>query len=75
MTPEERALLATRIAAKRRELGMTQEQAAQAIGVHRVTLARWEAGGEVSAEHWPAILEVLGIEVVESVSISVDGVA
>lgn len=28
----------------REELGMTQAQLAEAIGVHRVTVAKWEAG-------------------------------
>ena len=29
---------------RRRALGLTQEQLAQRLGVHRVTLTRWESG-------------------------------
>ena len=72
MNEEERTLLATRIADRLSELGMTQGEAAAKMGVNRVTLSRWKAGWEVDRSCWPALLEVLGIEVVESVSISVD---
>lgn len=30
--------------AKRKKLGMTQEQFAKAVGVTRISIARWEAG-------------------------------
>jgi len=32
------------IATLREELGLTQEKFAEAIGTHRVTVARWETG-------------------------------
>lgn len=37
---------ADRVRAAREARGMTQEQASASIGVHRVTLAKWETGAQ-----------------------------
>lgn len=38
--------LAARIVRRRLALGLSQEQAAERLGVHRATLAAWELGRE-----------------------------
>ena len=42
--PGREAPLATRLAARRRKLGLSQAKLAAALGVHEDTLRRWEAG-------------------------------
>ena len=42
---------------RRTALGLTQQQLADAVGVHRVTVARWETGTAVPLGLAPALLE------------------
>ncbi|HEX9355388.1 MAG TPA: helix-turn-helix domain-containing protein, partial [Streptosporangiaceae bacterium] len=55
-----------RFAVHRRALGYSQERLAEAIGVERTTVARWERG-ETDPQPWarPKIAEVLQISVEE----------
>lgn len=49
------------VRACRRRAGLTQGELAQRLGVHRVTLARWEAGrATMSAEHLADALAACG---------------
>ena len=45
--------------ALRREAGIAQDAAASHIGVHRVTLARWESGATPRAKHLGPYLRFL----------------
>lgn len=46
----------------REELGLTQEELAQEIGVHRVTIAKWEAGDRGISEPIARLVEKIRAE-------------
>jgi transcriptional regulator with XRE-family HTH domain len=46
----------------REELGLTQEQLAEEVGVHRVTVARWENGDRGIPEPVARLLEKIRAE-------------
>lgn len=46
----------------REELGLTQEQLAEEVGVHRVTVARWESGDRGIPEPVARLLEKIRAE-------------
>jgi len=48
--------LASRIVAKRLRLGLSQEKAAEALGVARESIARWEMGQEPRGLYLTAVL-------------------
>lgn len=53
-----------RVAALREFYRMTQEELAEAVGVHSVTVSKWERGTqEVSGRYLPKLAEALGIPV------------
>ncbi|SDH33631.1 Transcriptional regulator, contains XRE-family HTH domain [Sinosporangium album] len=53
----------TYLAGRRRFKGLTQESAAEAVGVTATTWARWERGQQgIRAYYWPRIAEILGIQ-------------
>lgn len=46
----------------RRRIGLSQDQVAQVLGVHRVSVARWESGlRNPSTEHLEPYMRVLGL--------------
>ena len=55
----------TSIAQKRRELGLTPAQLAQAVGAAEEEVARWEAGELPDSRYLLPLAEVLGVEVEE----------
>jgi transcriptional regulator with XRE-family HTH domain len=63
MARDERATerLAKAIAAKRRELGLTQEGLAELMGVDHNTVSRWELGQRSALRHVDRLNGVLGI--------------
>ncbi|SDG56798.1 DNA-binding transcriptional regulator, XRE-family HTH domain [Sinosporangium album] len=53
----------THLAGRRRFKGLTQETAAEAVGVTPTTWARWERGQQgIRAYYWPRIAEILGVQ-------------
>lgn len=56
-------LLSERIAALRRERGLTQEQLGQLVGVSAQAVSKWENGGAPDVELLPAIADRLGVTI------------
>jgi len=59
MAPKPR--IGTRIKRARERLRMSQEELAEAVGVHRVTISQWEADGAYPRSSIGALEDVLGI--------------
>lgn len=56
-------MIGERIAARRKELGMTQEQLGQLVGVSSQAVSKWEKGGAPDVELLPAIADRLGVTI------------
>ncbi len=54
-------LLSARIAALRKERGLTQEQLGQLVGVSAQAVSKWENGGAPDVELLPALADRLGV--------------
>ncbi len=54
--------IGTRIAKRRHQLGMTQEDLADALNVSKSTVANWETGKHLPIRHMGAIEQALGIQ-------------
>lgn len=54
-------LLSARIAALRKERGLTQEQLGQLVGVSAQAVSKWEKGGAPDVELLPALADRLGV--------------
>jgi transcriptional regulator with XRE-family HTH domain len=54
--------IGTRIAKRRHQRGMTQEDLADALGVSKSTVANWETGKHLPIRHLGAIEQVLEIQ-------------
>lgn len=67
MTPIEKAFyeqLGRRMAERRKELGITQVQLAEALGIAQQTMAHYEGGKvRIAAATLPTIAQALGIEI------------
>jgi transcriptional regulator with XRE-family HTH domain len=53
--------LGTRIAKRRHQLRLSQEELAERLGVNRTSVANWEAGKHYPQRHIGALEQVLGI--------------
>lgn len=49
----------------RLKAGLTQQQVADVVGVHRMTVARWETGERHPGRHLDEYFQVLGVELDE----------
>ena len=56
--------IAARIASERDRLRLTQAQLGALVGVHRVTVAKWEAGEQIPYRHLEALSTAFGRDVV-----------
>lgn len=54
---------AARLKAARERAGLTQKQAAEAAGVHQVSVARWETGRAIGARDVARLAQVYGVPV------------
>ncbi len=50
-----------RLAKKRNEKGVTQQEVADFVGVHATTYQRWEGGGNIPDKHKAALSEFFGV--------------
>ena len=56
-------MLSERIAALRKERGLTQEQLGQMVGVSAQAVSKWEKGGAPDVDLLPAVADTLGVTV------------
>jgi transcriptional regulator with XRE-family HTH domain len=54
--------IGTRIAKRRHQLGMRQEDLAEVLNVSKSTVANWETGKHLPTRHMGALEQVLGIQ-------------
>lgn len=57
------SMLSERIAALRKERGLTQEQLGKMVGVSSQAVGKWEKGGTPDVELLPALSDILGVTV------------
>lgn len=57
------SILSERIAALRKERGLTQEQLGKMVGVSSQAVGKWEKGGAPDVELLPALSDILGVTV------------
>lgn len=57
------SILSERIAALRKERGLTQEQLGKMVGVSSQAVGKWEKGGGPDVELLPALSDILGVTV------------
>lgn len=60
--------IADKIISLRKKKGWSQADLAKRIGVHRVTVAKWETGGQVPYRNLKEIAQVFSMEVIELIS-------
>lgn len=54
------------LADRRADLGLTQDQLGEAIGVGAMTISRWERGASLPRRrYWPKLSELTGLKIVE----------